>query len=328
MSHKAHHVPSLTKIDRTTIAIAWRRIFGGLGAASNTDTFQRMFDDDEFLDTRDFQPLHKIVLGISIVSLEQHLQLSTSNIDAVDVDGRTALSWAATRGDFEAVKTLLSYCADPNVPSYYGQTSLHWAAQNKWQSPYQILKVLIEHGTEVNAIDYWNRTALIYASGNTDLATVQLLVERNTVLNVRDRRLCTALGYAARMGNFKHAQYLLSSGAEPNIPDEFNVLPLFESVKNNFHDILALLAPVSNPLQVQPYGSSLLHWIATYADRKTMEILQKTSFETLFESYNIDLTNAEDLTPQDIADQRAEGGEYERQQFRDLIQAISDMRKI
>ncbi|KAL8804022.1 MAG: hypothetical protein Q9182_002813 [Xanthomendoza sp. 2 TL-2023] len=309
----------------TTIAIAWRRIFGGLGAASHTDTFQRMFDDDEFLDTRNFQPLHKIILGISTVSLEQHLQLSTSNIDAVDADGRTALSWAATRGDFEAVRTLLSYYADPNVPSYYGQTTLHWAAQNKRQSPYQILKELIAHGAEVNAIDYWNRTALTYASGNTDLATVKLLVERKTPLNVRDRRLRTALGYAARMGNFEHAQYLLSSGADPNIPDEFNVLPLLEAVKNNFHGIVALLAPVSNPLQVQPYGSSLLHWIATYGDIETLEIIQKTSFENLFEPSDIDLTNAEDLTPQNIADERAHGGGLEKQQFRTLSQAISDM---
>ena len=207
-----------------------------------------MFDDAEFLDSRNFQPLHKIVLGISVVSLEQHLQLSTGNIDAVDVDGRTALSWAAARGDFEAVKTLLSYRADPNVPSLWGQTSLHWAAQNKQQSLYLLLQILIEHGVEVNVIDYWNRTALIYASGNTDLATIQLLVERNTILNVRDRRPRTALGYAARIGNFPHVEYLLSSGAEPNIPDEFNVLPLLEAVKNNFHEILALLVPVSNPL--------------------------------------------------------------------------------
>ncbi|KAL9608877.1 MAG: hypothetical protein Q9167_006313 [Letrouitia subvulpina] len=196
---------------------------------------------------------------------------------------------------------------------------------NKRQSPYQILEKLIEQGAEVNAIDYWNRTALIYASGNADLAIIQLLVERNTALNVRDRRLRTALGYAARIGNFQHAQYLLSSGADPNVPDEFNVLPLLEAVKNNFHDILALLAPASNALQVQPYGSSLLHWVAAYADRETMEILQKTSFETLFKHSDIDLTNAEDLTPQDITDKRAEGGEYIRQQFRILIQAISEI---
>lgn len=85
------------------------------------------------------------------------------------------------------------------------------------------------------------------------------------------------------------------------IGDESNVLPLLEAVKNNFHRILALLAPVSNPLQVQPYGSSLLHWIARYADRETIRILQDSSFEALFDSSDIDLTNAEDLTPQDIA---------------------------
>ena len=283
-----------------------------------------MFEDEEFLDSRIFQPLHKIVLGLSGVNLEQHLQLSTSTIDAVDADGRTALSWAASRGDLDAVKTLLRYGADPNIPSYFGQQSLHWAAQNKRQSPYRILKVLIERGAEVNAVDYWNRTALTYASGNTDLASIQLLVESGTALNVRDRRLRTALGYAARLGNFEHAKIVLESGADPDIPDEFNVIPLLEAVKNNFHNILELLIPVSNPLKVRPYGSSLFHWIAMYADNTTMEILQQQPSRDLFDCSDIDWTNAEGLVPQEVLDQRAELEVREKQEFATLKQMISE----
>ena len=284
-----------------------------------------MFEDEEFLESRIFQPIHKIVLGLSNVSLEQHLQLSTSNIDAVDADGRTALSWAATRGDIEAVRILLRYGADPNIPSYYGQVSLHWAAQNKRQDPFQILEELIERGAEVNAVDYWNRTALTYASGNLDLAPIQLLVEKGTALNVRDRRLRTALGYAARMGNFQHAEYLLKSGADPDIPDEFNVMPLLEAVKNNFHAILNLLIPVSNPLQVRPYGSSLLHWVAAYGDSNTMESFQGSPLRNLFDPSDINLTNAEDLTPQDIFDQRTELADCEKQKFGALVQNILEI---
>ena len=284
-----------------------------------------MFEDEEFLESRSFQPLHKIVLGLSSVSLEQHLQLSTSNIDAVDADGRTALSWAATRGDLHAVRTLLQYGADPNIPSFYGQQSLHWAAQNKRQSPYQILEALIEGGAEINAIDYWNRTALTYASGNTDLAPIKLLVKKGTALNVRDRRLRTALGYAARMGDFQHVEYLLESGADPDIPDEFNVMPLLEAVKNNFHDILKLLLPVSNPLQVRPYGSSLLHWIAIHADSATIEIVERSSFRQLFDCSDIDWANAEGQIPQELLDHRTLLGEREKQGFAILITKISEL---
>ena len=84
-----------------------------------------MFEDEDYLDSRVFQPLHKIVLGLLSTNPEKQLQLSKAGIDDVDADGRTALSWAATRNDVEAVKPLLRFSADPNLPSYWGQTPLH-----------------------------------------------------------------------------------------------------------------------------------------------------------------------------------------------------------
>lgn len=311
----------------TTVALAWNRIFGSLSEPSIANAFRYMFEDEDFLESRVFQPVHKIVLGLSDVSLEQHLRLSTNNIDAVDTDGRTALSWAANRGDIEAVGILLRFGADPNIPSLWGQVPLHWAAKNKGQNSCRILEKLLEHGAEINAIDYWNRTALTYASGNhPDLLPIQLLVEKGTFVNVRDRRLRTALGYAARLGSFRHVRYLIMSGADPNLPDEFNVLPLLEAVKNNYHDILRLLIPISHPLQIRPYSSSLIHWVAAFGDTTTVEVLQGHPLDNLFESSDLVLTNAEDLTPQDIFD-HIPRTVYEKEILHALIQRISEIDK-
>ena len=64
-----------------------------------------------------------------------------------------------------------------------------------------------------------------------------------------DRPLRAALGYAARIGKFNHTQYPLESGADPDIDDGFYVIPLLEAVKNNYHDILQIVLPVSDPLR-------------------------------------------------------------------------------
>lgn len=309
---------------RTPTALAWRRIFGTLGTPSILESFSVMFDDEEFLDTRAFQSLHKIVLGLSGANLRERLQLSTSDIDEVDADGRTALSWAATRDDVGAVKTLLEFGADPNLPSIWGQLPLHCATHNKKESPIEILEDLIAHGTDVNALDHWKRTALCYTSGNyRDLETLQLLVSKGTAINVRDLRLRTPLGYTARLGHSQHAKYLLECGADANIPDEFNVTPLFDVVRNNFHELLPLFIPVSKPIETRPFGSSLLHWIASNADATTLNIILKYSLSEMFLCSDISLHNAEGLTPLDVFNNRPTVTKEEEEGFLTLTEQIS-----
>lgn len=313
---------------RTTTALAWRRIFGSLGEESTLNAFQSMFNDEEFLASRVFQPLHKIVLGFSCVRLEDELSLTTSHIDDTDADGRTALSWAAMRGDFAAVSTSLRFGADTNMPSYWGQRPLHFATQNKRQSLLPILKALIEDGADVNALDYWNRTALIYTSGNHDsIDPLKLLCEHGTALDVRDRRLRTSLGYAARLGNLQHAQYLVALGADPQLPDEFNVLPLLEAVKNNFHDILRLLIPVTDPLQIKPYDSSLLHWVADYSDKTTLAIIQEHPASRLFQGTEVTMVDKDGLIPQELYELRSDDWKPDPEDFNALLQSVSDVKK-
>lgn len=52
------------------------------------------------------------VAGVSKVSLEVALDLEPSSINQPDEHGRTALHWAAIKGNHEAVTTLIRYKAD------------------------------------------------------------------------------------------------------------------------------------------------------------------------------------------------------------------------
>lgn len=82
-----------------------------------------MFDDDEFLQNRQFTVLHKVVLGLIPKQLQDELEYSTKDIDVVDSSGRTCVSWAAARGDEKSLGTLLQYGADPNLPDTQGSVS-------------------------------------------------------------------------------------------------------------------------------------------------------------------------------------------------------------
>ena len=143
--------------------LALTRIFGKLAQTSTLDAMSVMFRDEDYFENRCFPIFHKIVLELSGADLETQLKLSTKSINDVDYDGRTALSWAAARGDTKAVEHLLNYGADPNIPSNEGRMPIHWAAQSNCP---ETLEPLLAHKADLRFLDIWKRTPLMYASCN------------------------------------------------------------------------------------------------------------------------------------------------------------------
>lgn len=279
-------------------------MFGSLVRRSTIDAWRCLFDDEDHLESRAFPPLHKIVLGLASMDLKQQLDLSSAGIDDRDADGRTALSWAATRGDLKSVSSLLQYRADPNVASFRGQTALHWASQNPTAEGPRILQALIDAGSDVNAIDYWKRTGLIYASCNQDDPRVlKVLVSSGAKIDFQDCHQRTPLGYAAKMGKFKGLEYLLSAGADATLSDLWGCPPLFEAVQHNHHSSLqALIQHRPIPLAKDINGSSALHIAALYGDVKTIGLLEHDKLREL----DITALDNNGMSAQDLLMQRGD----------------------
>jgi ankyrin repeat protein len=292
----------LNKTYSTTVTIAWSRIFGNLADQSIMESWRCMFDSEEYLESRTFPPLHQIVLHLTNIDLWQQLEMSTSTIDEKDSDGRTALSWAAARGDAEATKLLLKFGANPNILSYKNQSPLHWGAQSTMGTCAEIFQALLDSGADVNCVDDWKRTALIYASADQDDPdTLKPLIHGRANLNPKDCYGRTPLGYAAKMGRTKTLELLLSYGADPYIPDSSGFTPLFEVVQQNHHEILRLLLRRGvMPTPKAANGKSILHVAAFYSDAKTMLILATKEFDDL----DVDNQDHDGLTPQDLYFQR------------------------
>ena len=95
------------------------------------------------------------------------------------------------------------------------------------------VKSYLEQGANCNALDSYDRTALINASvsGYNDIA--KLLIEEGTDVNIRDKAGATALMYTARDTNYEMVEFLLKNGADVNIRDTEGDTALYYSIEHN-----------------------------------------------------------------------------------------------
>lgn len=81
--------------------------------------------DTDFMESRQFTTIHKIVLQLLNRDLRKELENSTADLNAVDTLGRTPLIWATMRNDLAAVRTFTGFEADTNIADDEGNTALH-----------------------------------------------------------------------------------------------------------------------------------------------------------------------------------------------------------
>ena len=86
--------------------------------------------------------------------------------------------------------------------------------------------LLVVKGADFNAVDRWERTALIWAAENMQQAAAKLLLEIGTDVEVKTRDGSTALHLAALMREKVIVQQLLERGAnvEAKTRDKFTAL--------------------------------------------------------------------------------------------------------
>jgi len=137
-----------------------------------------------------------------------------ADVNAVDVDGTTALQWAAHWNDLDTVKALIAAGAKANVASRYGVTPLHEAA-SIGSAP--IVNALLRAGATADATYGEGETPLMLAARSGNLETVKLLVEAGANVNTAERfRGQTALMLAAVENHAEIVQALVAAGAQVN----------------------------------------------------------------------------------------------------------------
>ena len=119
--------------------------------------------------------------------------------------GATPLFLAAAASDIDALRALLAAGADPKVPTRDNATSLMAAAgvarvqersPEEDRSALEAVRLLLELGVDVNAVNARGQTALHGAAFTGADAIVQVLADRGAGLDVKDRSGKTPLAIA------------------------------------------------------------------------------------------------------------------------------------
>src|SRR4051794_5909780 len=152
-----------------------------------------------------------------------------TDLNAPQVDGMTALHWAAYLDDLETAKLLVNSGAEVKATNGYGITPLSLACLN---GNGDLVKLLLDHGADPNTTVRGGETVLMTAARTGKPGPVKALLDRGAEVNAKERRNQTALMWAAADGHTEVVQLLIKAGADihATLPDSgFN--PLFFAVR-------------------------------------------------------------------------------------------------
>lgn len=289
--------------------IAWNKIFSGKASIDMRARLQALFPKTDRLEQRGFSKLHQGILGLRHVNLEEELRFSSqAAINQKDADGRTALSWAAWRGDIGAVELFTKYGADVKTPSKRQIAPIHYALESGSSS---VVQYLLSAGADPNHPSDEELTPLHWLIATHDRPDlVELLIGFGSALNFRDSTGATPLMTAVQHNRPRSVKKLIEHGANLEEEDEEGWTALNFAIFLNRHECLKiLLEDQANCEHITSDGSSILHFAAENADLKTMQLLVRHSSHLHFP---VNSKRQEDgLTALELAEERTVPDEWQ-----------------
>jgi ankyrin repeat protein len=168
------------------------------------------------------------------ILLDQHVDANVPQ-----VDGTTALHWAAQRDDLEIAKALLRAGADPKATNRYGVTPLSLACTNG-SGP--MVELLLKAGVDPNSTIPGGETALMTAARTGKLGAVRALLAGGADVHAKEpKRGQTALMWAAAEGHAPVVEELLKAGADFRTPLSTGFTPLLFAVRNGRAEVVRVL---------------------------------------------------------------------------------------
>lgn len=165
-----------------------------------------------------YTDLHLAANEGNIKKIIKLLKVDADLLNSQDSTGLTALHHAVLSGKFEAVKALVSQGADVNIRTVDGYLPIFFVAE---ENP-EIKKFL-----EANGSEDLNYTQLHQAAYDGNIKEIIKLLKRNSnLLNGQDSNGNTALHFAVLSDNLRAVEVLVSHGADVNISNDDDLLPI------------------------------------------------------------------------------------------------------
>jgi cytohesin len=164
-----------------------------------------------------------------------------AEVDAKDKSGNTPIHFAVKNGHVKLIDLLLSKGAiiskDDNL-----MADEEASLSAVWRNQADVLKVLLDHGADVNAADRWGWALLHFTAwdGNGDMT--RMLLDKGANPNIVERTEGrTPLHYAAQRGKKTQAEMLLAHGANMDTRGWYGKTPLSLAKEGDHTEIIELL---------------------------------------------------------------------------------------
>ncbi|CAM9744400.1 unnamed protein product [Ectocarpus fasciculatus] len=163
-------------------------------------------------------PLHAAAEGGS-VEAARLLLLKGADVDDEDGNHTTPLSRAIEKGHISMVEALLD--AGPDLTVRLGEFEISALDLAALTQHVEIVRMLVDHGMEVNCANSFGRTALHWAAEDNKVDALDVLVGAGADIEARDRSGSRPLHYAAKGSSPETSLALLNFGAEVNAQTEY-----------------------------------------------------------------------------------------------------------
>ncbi|XP_066358434.1 uncharacterized protein [Miscanthus floridulus] len=212
-------------------------------------------------------------VNYGLIDIVKFLLEAGADPNIPDEDGRIPIIWAAVHGLLDhggdpvmpdsmdstplhdtpdeghcEVRLLLSKGVDVDAISSCG-TPLHMAASRDQD---QTLKILLEHCADPNKVVLQYFPPLLMSCRGRSLICMKLLIEASANVSFISPGGPIILMEAINYGLIEIVNFLLESGADPNIPDENGRLPIMLAATREKRELVEILLPQTKPIPSVP----------------------------------------------------------------------------
>jgi ankyrin repeat protein len=189
------------------------------------------------MDENIFMDLLRAIREGAVGSVQRLLMADPTLEEKAERHGILFLALAAKCGQLGVVQALLQHMKGRGLDArdMDGGTALHYAAKKGYEG---VVALLLKHGAQANSRDDYNYTPLICASARGHLVVVKILAhhlggqgldetddDEDDEVVYEDQEGNTALHCAAFWGHDQVVRFLLLAGADPTIMDNAGKTP-------------------------------------------------------------------------------------------------------
>lgn len=186
------------------------------------------------------------------------------NFDGHIVHGVSALWAAAGAGHMSIVKLLVQHGANVNHQTQTDSTPLRAAC---FEGRLDVVEYLVAHGGDLNIANAFNNSCLMIASFKGHTSVVEFLLKNGALVNERAMCQATALHYASEMGHYEICRILLEYGATLEL-NEYGMTPAIYAAEKTRESVVELFCAWSDLITKEDKINALELIGASFANDK------------------------------------------------------------